>query len=64
MGINNQYNYYNSSEEHEGMNFRKFPKFNSVKDAAKYANIGTSAMIARLKGRTKITTYKYYENGL
>lgn len=38
--------------------------FNSVKEAANYAGIGVDSMIDRLKGRTKITTYKYYENGL
>src|SRR5437879_798212 len=26
MGVNNQYNYYNSASEHQGMNFRRFPK--------------------------------------
>jgi len=30
MGINNQYNYYDPSKEHQGMNFRRFPKASGI----------------------------------
>ena len=30
MGINNQYNYYDATSEHAGMNFRRFPKASGI----------------------------------